>query len=71
MRKNSNSSNGKLLIIGGTGFIGVNVAKEAINRGFQVSIISKNNCPLSKKLKGAEYITVDISKKEDLLLRKF
>ena len=68
MRKNSNSSSGKLLIIGGTGFIGVNVAKEAVNRGFQVSIISKNNCPSSKQLKGVEYIAVDITKKEDLLL---
>ena len=34
---------GRLLIVGGTGFIGRNVAIEAVNRRFQVSIISKNN----------------------------
>jgi len=58
----------KLLIVGGTGFIGNNVAKGAIRRGFQVSIISKNNCPLSKQLKGVEYIAVDITNKNNLLL---
>jgi nucleoside-diphosphate-sugar epimerase len=66
MIKNNNLSNGNLLIIGGTGFIGVNVAKEAVNRGFQVSIISKNKCSSSKQIKGVEYIAVDITKKEEL-----
>ena len=60
--------NVKLLIVGGTGFIGRSVAKNAIKRGFQVSIISKNNCPKSKQLKNADYITVDITNKNDLLL---
>ena len=60
---------GRLLIVGGTGFIGRNVAREAINRRFQVSIISKNNCPKLKKIKGVEYIVVDITKKNELLLK--
>ena len=55
-----------LLIIGGTGFIGRNVALEGVNRGFQVSIISKNNCPKLKQVKGVEYIVVDITNKHDL-----
>jgi len=67
MRESSNSSNDKLLIVGGTGFIGVNVAEKAVSHGFQVSILSKNNCPPSKRLKGVEYITVDITNKKDLL----
>jgi len=60
---------GRLLIVGGTGFIGRGVAREAINRRFQVSIISKNNCPKLKKIKGVEYIVVDITKKNELLLK--
>jgi nucleoside-diphosphate-sugar epimerase len=63
MQKNS-----KLLIVGGTGFIGKSIAKEAIKCGFQVTIISKNNCQKSKQLKGAEYISVDVTNKEKLLL---
>jgi len=60
---------GRLLIVGGTGFIGRNVAIEAVNRRFQVSIISKNNCPKLKQVKGIEYIAVDITKKKDLLIK--
>ena len=67
MRESSNSSNDKLLIVGGTGFIGVNVAEKAVRHGFQVSIISKNSCPASNRLKGVEYIAVDITKKKKLL----
>jgi nucleoside-diphosphate-sugar epimerase len=32
----------KILILGGTGFIGYHLAKEALRRGFQVSSLSKN-----------------------------
>ena len=60
--------NGKLLIVGGTGFIGSAVAKEAVKRGFQVTIISKNTCPKSKQLKNTEYISVDITNKNNLML---
>ena len=59
-------SENKLLIIGGTGFIGKNVAKEAISRGFQVTIVSMGVCPPVKQLNGAEYISIDITSKEDL-----
>ena len=59
---------GKLLIVGGTGFIGRAVAKEAVKRGFQVTIISKNNCPKPKQLKNTEYISVDIANKNNLKL---
>jgi len=58
----------RLLIVGGTGFIGRSVAIEAINRRFDVSIISKNHCPKLKQVKGVRYIAVDIAKKKDLLI---
>ncbi|MBL7004740.1 MAG: NAD-dependent epimerase/dehydratase family protein [Gammaproteobacteria bacterium] len=58
----------RLLIVGGTGFIGRSVAIEAVNRRFDVSIISKNHCPKLKQVKGVEYIAVDIAKKKDLLI---
>jgi nucleoside-diphosphate-sugar epimerase len=56
-----------LLIVGGTGFIGTHIAKEALVRGFQVSIISKNNKFLSDRFDDIEYLSVDVSLKEDLL----
>lgn len=53
----------KILILGGTGFIGYHFAKEALRRGFQVSSISKN-IPLRKRyLKKVKYIIADISNK--------
>ena len=53
----------KILILGGTGFIGYHLAKEALRRGFQVSSISKN-VPIKKRyLKRVKYIIADISNK--------
>ena len=39
LSKNLNNNN--LLIVGGTGFIGSNVAKKALENGFKVTVISK------------------------------
>ena len=53
----------KILILGGTGFIGYHLAKEALRRGFQVSSVSKNK-PLRKRyLKKVKYIIADLSNK--------
>ena len=53
----------KILILGGTGFIGYHLAKEALSRGFQVSSLSKN-APIKKRyLKKVKYIIADISDK--------
>jgi dTDP-glucose 4,6-dehydratase len=53
----------KILILGGTGFIGYHLAKEALRRGFQVSSVSKNK-PLKKRyLKKVKYIIADLSNK--------
>lgn len=63
------SKNNNLLIAGGTGFIGKNVAKHALNKGFNVTIISKNKPSLSNKIKKVEYINVDINDKRRLFLK--
>jgi len=56
----------KLLIVGGTGFLGLNVATKALKKGYKVTIISKNKTCLSKRLKDIEYISVDIRNKKSL-----
>jgi len=63
----NNSAKEKILIVGGSGFIGSYVAKEAVIRGFKVSIISKNDIPINRKLDEIEYLSIDISKHDDLL----
>ncbi len=53
----------KILILGGTGFIGYHLAKEALRRRFQVFSLSKN-APVKKRyLKKVKYIIADISNK--------
>jgi nucleoside-diphosphate-sugar epimerase len=53
----------KILILGGTGFIGYHLAKESLKRGLNVTSVSKNN-PIKKRyLKNVNYIIADISKK--------
>ena len=53
----------KILIFGGTGFIGYHLAKEALRRGFQVRSLSKNNPVKKRYLKKVKYIVADISNK--------
>ena len=56
----------KILILGGTGFIGYHLAKESLKRGFNVTSVSKNN-PIKKRyLKNVNYVIADISKKNSL-----
>ena len=51
MEKVNNQDKKKLLVVGGTGFIGSHVVKEALSRGFQVSIISYNPNNFTYELK--------------------
>jgi nucleoside-diphosphate-sugar epimerase len=53
---------GKLLILGGTGFIGYHIAKRAIKEGFSVTSVSKNFPKKERFLKKVNYIRVNISK---------
>ena len=59
------TGNKNLLIIGGTGFIGSHVVKEAVGRGFSVLVISKNIPSLSSRVKNVEYISSNITVKKD------
>ncbi len=55
-----------LLIVGGTGFLGFNVARKALQEGYKITIISKNKPSLLKRLEDVEYISVDIRNKKSL-----
>ena len=66
MSNNILIKNDSILIVGGTGFIGSHIVKEAVIRGLQVAVISKNHKPLSDRLKDVEYLCVDICLKDKL-----
>jgi len=57
-----------LLIIGGTGFIGIHLAKYALKKGWNVSSLSKNK-KKHKSVKGVNYIYIDITKKNQIMNR--
>jgi len=61
-----NSASEKLLIVGGTGFIGRNLTLSSIEKGYDVSVISLN-CPAhNEKISGVKYYTVDICKPDKI-----
>ena len=62
----SSNVNNHILIVGGTGFIGTHVVKEAITLGLKVTIISKNYKDLSERINDVEYLSINISKKVKL-----
>jgi UDP-glucose 4-epimerase len=51
----------KILILGGTGFIGYHLAKKALKKKFKVTSISKNKPTQKRYLKGVNYIVIDIA----------
>ena len=55
----------KILIVGGTGFLGHHLAKKCRTKHI-VTSISLNQPKRKKKLKGVKYLIVDISKKREL-----
>jgi len=66
MEKVNNLDKKKLLVVGGTGFIGTHVVKEALARGFQVSVNSNNDKSLTDRFDDVEYLSIDISHQENL-----
>jgi nucleoside-diphosphate-sugar epimerase len=50
----------RLLIVGGTGFIGKNLTLGCISEGYDVSVISLNKPKSNEKVRGAAYFTIDI-----------
>ena len=56
----------KLLIVGGTGFLGHHLAKKCKTQ-YIVTSISLNRPKREKQLKGVKYLIADISKKQELI----
>ena len=59
----------KILIVGGTGFIGYHLAKKSLEKNWEVTSISTKTPKKKRYLKKVKYIFCDISKK-DILKRK-
>ena len=53
----------KILIIGGTGFLGHHLAKKCKTK-FNITSISLNKPSKEKRIKGVRYLIADISKKK-------
>jgi UDP-glucose 4-epimerase len=66
MEVNTNH-NYKLLVVGGSGFIGRHIVKKALDLGFNTTSLSKNNPNEKEKLKGATYLAADITDKKNLI----
>ena len=62
------NSTKKILIVGGTGFIGYHLAKKSLKKGWQVTSISSNSPKKIRYLSKVEYIRCDITNKK--LLKK-
>jgi len=56
----------KILIIGGTGFIGYHLAKKSLKKGWQVTSISSRPPRKKRYLPKVKYILCDITKKKSL-----
>tara|TARA_B110000285_G_C15081550_1_gene593792 strand:- start:695 stop:1600 length:906 start_codon:yes stop_codon:yes gene_type:complete len=63
----------KVLVIGGTGFIGFNLLKKLKTNKYDLFSVSTKKPSNNKKLKGVKYIIFDISKKKELIkkLKKY
>ena len=58
--------NKKILIIGGTGFIGYHLAKRCIKKGWNVTSISTHKPKKIRFISKVKYVVCDITKKEKL-----
>ena len=56
----------RILITGGTGFIGYHLSKRCIKLGWSVTSLSSNSPKPNKKIQGVKYIKVDIRDKKKL-----
>jgi nucleoside-diphosphate-sugar epimerase len=59
----------RILIIGGTGFIGYHLARYCLKKNFFVTSVSKNLPNIQRFIKGIKYILCDISDKKLLKIR--
>ena len=59
-------SNNKLLIVGGTGFIGSYLTNEALSRGFEVTVLSLNSKKVHPNSRHVDFLFSDITNLEKL-----
>ena len=59
--------NKKILIIGGTGFLGYHLAKKCLLKKWKVTSISTNKPKKIRFLKKVKYLILDITKKKHIL----
>ena len=59
----------KILIIGGTGFIGTNLIKYLKKKNYNIICASRRKIKKYPDLKNIKYIKADISKKKDILIK--
>lgn len=57
----------KLLIIGGTGFIGTHLTEEATKKNYAVTVLHFNKKIISKKISNVKYIQCNLNNKKKLL----
>ena len=60
--------NKKILIVGGSGFIGRHLTKKCINKNFKVFSLSLNSVKKCHRLKKVNYLVCDITNKAKLLV---
>ena len=58
--------NKKILITGGTGFIGYHLSKKCLSLGWSVTSVSSRKPHIRKKIKGVKYLKIDITNKNKL-----
>ena len=61
MVKNNYSSKKKLLVIGGSGFIGKWIVKEGLIRDYRVTVLSLKKLNNNFKIKNVTYLNIDLS----------
>ena len=52
----------RLLIVGGTGFIGRNLVLNALEKGLNIVVLSLNKPSSQQKIEGVDYLQMDITK---------
>ena len=63
MTKNKNL---ELLVVGGSGFIGKHLVKKGLEKGYKISVLSKNEIDSKEKFKDVEYLVSDLINKNKL-----
>ena len=53
--------NDRILIVGGTGFIGRNLVLNALEHGFNIVVLSLNEPSNTNKIEGVDYLQMDIA----------